>query len=169
MRPASPLRYILVFWVLFFSGCAAYQTYRQVAEFERPAEYERFFELVDHAVKEAGMRNVSDFAVTGFPYLRSNRFLAGLKSDLNNNARRQQWVLWMQKLDLAARRKEILTLPAEDLKDLTRKLGEPADRNLLIDRATFLSDRLLAHDCRSANFADHVRALLLSGCRGSLR
>jgi hypothetical protein len=143
---------MLLFLALFYSGCAAYNTYQQVANFERPAEYERFFELLDHTVKEAGVRNVSDFAVMGFPYLRSNRFLAGLKPDLNHGARRKQWVRWMQKLDLKARRKEIQNLPAGDLKDLTRRLGEPADRKILLYRATVYSDRLLAHDQHQPDF-----------------
>lgn len=158
MRSANLIRCILLFWVLLLPGCAAYHTYQQVADFERPVEYVRFFELLDHTVKEAGIRDGSDFAVTGFPYLRSNRFIAGLKPDLNNDARRQQWVRWMQKLDLAARRKEIQNLSAEDLKNLARRVGEPADRKLLIVRATFHSDRLLAHDQRQPNFYQTLQA-----------
>jgi hypothetical protein len=152
MRFANYLRFILAFGVFFYSGCAAYHTSRQVAEFERPAEYERFFELLDHSVKEAGVRNASDFAVAGFPYLRSNRFLAGLKPDLNNDARRSQWVRWMQTLDLAARRKEIQNLPIEDLKELAHRLGEPVDRKILVNRAADYSDRLLSHDQRQPDF-----------------
>ncbi len=158
MRVILPMRLLLLVLALYFQGCATYNTYQRVADYGRPAEYVRFFELLDHTVKEAGVRNVSDFAVTGFPYLRSNRFLAGLNTDLNNDARLKQWVRWMQQLDLAARRKEIQNLPAEDLKDLTHRLGRPADRKILINRVTFYSDRLLAHDQRQPNFYQTLQA-----------
>jgi hypothetical protein len=152
MRFSNPLRFMLVCGILFYAGCTAFHTARQVADFERPAEYERFFELLGRTVKEAGVRNASDFAVAGFPYLRSNRFLAGLKPDLNNEARRRQWVRWMQALDLAARRKEIQNLPAEYLKKLAHRPGEPVDRKNIVNRAADYSDRLLAHDQRQPDF-----------------
>jgi hypothetical protein len=160
MRFSNPLRFILVCGILFYAGCAAFHTARPVANFERPAEYERFFELLDHTVKAAGVRNASDFAVVGFPYLRSNRFLAGLKPDLNNEARRRQWVRWMQALDLAARRKEIQNLPAEYLKKLAHRLGEPVDRKIIVKRAADYSNRLLAHDQRQADFYQTLLAVV---------
>lgn len=152
------MRCIFLFLAIYFQGCATYHTYQQVADFKRPAEYVKFFELLDQTVKNAGVHNASVFTVTGFPYLRSSRFLAGLKADLNTDARRTQWVGWMQQLDLAARRKEILTLPAEDLKDLSQKLGEPADRKILLNRINFYSDRLLAHDQRQPNYYQTLQA-----------
>ena len=96
------MRYIFLFLAIYFQGCATYHTYQQVADFKRPAEYVKFFELLDQTVKKAGVRNASVFTVTGFPYLRSSRFIADLKADLNTDARRKQWVGWMQQLDLAA-------------------------------------------------------------------
>jgi hypothetical protein len=162
MGSAYLMRNTILFLVIFFQSCASLQTYQQVADFERPAEYARFFELLDHTVKEAGIRNVSDFAVRGFPYLRSNRFLADLKPDLNNDARRNQWVRWMQKLDLAARRKEIQNLAAEGLQNLTQQLGEPADRDILFNRATDYSDRLLSHDQRQPDFYQTLLAAVTS-------
>lgn len=152
MRSAKTLRFVLILGILFYSGCAAYRTGRQVADFERPAAYEQFFALLDHTVKAAGVRNAANFRVAGFPYLRSSRFLAGLKPDLNSDARRRQWVRWMQALDLAARRQEIQNLPAEDLKELAHQLGEPFDRKMLVDRAADYSNRLLSHDQRQPGF-----------------
>lgn len=87
-----------------------------------------------------------------------NRFLAGLKPDLNNESRRKQWVRWMQKLDLAARRKEIQNIPADYLKNLIHRLDEPADRNILIYRAILYSDKLLVHDQRQPNFYQTLQA-----------
>ena len=100
MLSDNPLKYMFLILILFYQGCATYQTRQQVADFERPIEYTRFFELLDQAVKEAGVSNASDFKVSGFPYLRTNRFLADLITDLKNDAQRKQWVNGMQRLDL---------------------------------------------------------------------
>ena len=70
----------LLLSVLFLAGCAAIGLNRQVAKFQRPPEYVRFFELLDRTVAEAGVRDASAFTVSGFPYLRTNRFLTGLKT-----------------------------------------------------------------------------------------
>jgi hypothetical protein len=142
----SQIKYILLILLVFSEGCATFQIRQQVAGFERPPEYVQFFEVLDDAVKNAGVRNAADFAVTGFPYLRTSRFLQNIKTDLDNEPKRQQWVRAMRQLDLAARRKEIQNLPAEDLKDLTRRLALPADRNLLLDQVMKYSDGLFAHD-----------------------
>ena len=138
--------------ILLLIGCAAISTNRQVAEFQRPAESVKFFELLDRAVAEAGVRDAADFAVHGFSYLRTNRFLTGLKDDLTNDARKEQWVRWMQQLDLEARQKEIYNLPASALKDLAGQLGEPTGRQMLQQRATFYSEKMLTHDQRRPNF-----------------
>ena len=154
MRVNFRLYTLLYLPILLLVGCAAISTNRKVAEFQRPPEAVRFFGLLDHSVAEAGGQDASVFAVSGFPYLRTNRFLTGLKDDLTNDARRAQWVRWMQQLDLEARQKEIHNLPAEALQDLARMLGEPSDRQMLEQRAAFYSEKLLTHDQRQANFHD---------------
>ena len=138
--------------ILLLIGCAAISMNREVAEFQRPPEAVRFFELIDRGVAENGMRDASVFAVSGFPYLRTNRFLTGLKDDLSNDARKAQWVRWMQQLDLEARQKEIHNLPAVALQDLARLLGEPSGRQMLQQRAAIYSEKLLIHDQRQSNF-----------------
>ena len=146
------LHVFLLLPILFFIGCAAIGLNRQVAKFQRPPEYIRFFELLDRTVTETGVRDASVFKVSGFPYLRTNRFLTGLKDDLNNYARKEQWVRLLQQLDLEARQKEILNLPAAALKDLARQLGEPAGRQMLQERAAFYSAKMFTHDQRLPNF-----------------
>jgi hypothetical protein len=146
------LHVFLLLPILFFIGCAAIGLNRQVAKFQRPPEYTRFFELLDRTVAEAGVRDASAFKVSGFPYLRTNRFLTGLKEDLNNDARKQQWVHRLQQLDTEARQREIYNLPTAALKDLARQLGEPAGRQMLQERAAFYSAKILTHDQRLPNF-----------------
>ena len=142
----------LLLSVLFLAGCAAIGLNRQVAKFQRPPEYVRFFELLDRTVAEAGVRDASAFTVSGFPYLRTNRFLTGLKDDLNNEARKELWVYRLQQLDLETRQREIHNLPAAALKDLARQLGEPTGRQMLQERAAFYSAKMLTHDQRLPDF-----------------
>ena len=154
MRLNLRLHIFLLLSLFLLIGCAAISLNRQVAEFQRPPEAVRFFELIDRSVAETGVRDASVFAVSGFPYLRANRFLTGLKEDLTNNARKAQWVRWMQQLDLEARQKEIHNLPAKALQDLARLLGEPSGRQMLQQRAAFYSEKLLTNDQRQSNFYD---------------
>lgn len=88
MRVNSRLYTLLFLPILLLVGCAAIRMNRQVAEFQRPSGAVRFFELLDRSVAETGVRDASVFAVKGFPYLRTNRFLTGLKGDLTNDAAR---------------------------------------------------------------------------------
>ena len=108
--------------------------------------------MLDHTVTEAGVRDASVFTISGFPYLRTNRFLTGLKDDLNNEARKEQWVHQLQQLDLEARQKEIRNLPADAFKDLVHLLGGPTERQALQERAALYSEKLLTHDQRLPDF-----------------
>ncbi len=143
---------ILLLPILFFTGCVATNLNRQVAKFQRPAQALRFFELLDRAVAKAGVRDASVYVVRGFPYLRTNRFLTGLKGELTDDARKVQWVRWMQQLDLEARQKEIRNLPPDALKELARHLGEPTGRQRLRQKAVLYSEMLLTHDQGQSSF-----------------
>ena len=143
---------ILFLPVFLLAGCAAINLNRQVAKFQRPTECVRFFELLDRTVEKVDVRDASVFVVKGFPYLRTSRFLSGLKEDLKTEARKEQWLRRLQQLDLEARRKEIQNLPAVALKDLTDRLGEPSDRQMLLKRAAFYSEKMLLHDQNNPDF-----------------
>ena len=75
MRLNLQLHVFLLLPILFFTGCAAISMNRQIVKFQRLPECVRFFELLDRTVAEAGVRDAAVFAVRGFPYLRTNRFL----------------------------------------------------------------------------------------------
>ena len=162
MRFKITIRYILLFSFLFYQGCATYVTHQRVAALKRPPEYALFFKLLDETVKEAGVRNASVFQIDGFPYLRTNRFLTGLKTDLNSDARREQWVRWLQRLDLQARRKEIQNLPDENVEDLARRIGVSADRKILYNRAASYSEALLSHDKERPGFFEALRSAVIN-------
>ena len=152
MRASLRIHTLLFLLILILMGCATIGLNRQVAKFQRPVEGVRFFEFLDRTVEEAGVRDASAFTVSGFPYLRTNRFLTGLKADLNNDARKEQWVRRLQRLDLEARQKEIHNLPAAALKDLAHQLDEPTGRKTLQERIASYSDKMLSHDQHQPDF-----------------
>ncbi len=109
---------------------------------ERPETCEEFLTGLDQRVTAFGVRDASSFPVPGFPYLRTNRFLSALKTRLKDDAQKERWVQWMQKLDLDARKKEISNLP-----DPTALfLASNPDRDALFSRVEACSSELLRHD-----------------------
>jgi len=154
------LRYshIIVLLALFFQGCATISLNQRIADFQRPAEIIRFFEVLDRIVDEADARNAASFRVSGFPYLRTNRFLTGLKPDLDTDTRKEQWLRWLQQLDAKARKKEIHNLSSGAIRELARELGQEADRQILQDRVADYSEKLLNHDQRQPEFFSTVQA-----------
>jgi hypothetical protein len=150
--------YLATALVLFINqGCAPWVARQFVAKSGRPTEYQNFFDQLDKVVAEADVRNASAFSISEFPYLRTNRFLASFKDRLTVDSQKEQWVRWMQRLDLEARQKEILNLPQKQFNTLVMRLGDPMDRQTLYDRLSFFSDQLLMHDQRQPNFYDALQ------------
>jgi hypothetical protein len=86
------LRMLLVALVFYSQGCATAVWHQFVADVQRPVELTQFFEQLDQQVITAGVGDASSFPVPGFPYLRSNRFLAGLQAELDTAEQFNQWV-----------------------------------------------------------------------------
>jgi hypothetical protein len=151
---------LFAFFLVFLIGCAALSPQKIPFLSERPEECQEFLNRLDEEVKEAGARDASNFPIPGFPYLRTNRFLASLGNNLQNDQQREQWVRWMQRLDLISRRKEILNLPDEAILSLgTGKTGQP-DREALVSRVEYCSDRLLEHDRARSDFYETLYPLV---------
>jgi len=158
---ACPWLVITIFfygWLL--SGCATPLSFRTSPAFSRPATAQGFFQQLDEAVDRAGVRDAADFPVAGFAYLRTSRFLAALKDRLEDDAQRQQWVRWMQRLDLEGRQKEIANLPPPALEKLAARLELPPDRRLLYKRVQFYSNEMLAADLRRPDFFPKLRRVV---------
>jgi hypothetical protein len=158
MRYRSNYHYVIFFLIILFQGCAATTVKHQPRDFERPREYVRFFEILDRAVDEFEVRNAASYPVAGFPYLRTNRFLTGLKNDLDTAPRREQWVRWLQQLDTEGRWKEIQNLPSAALGELAAELDQAPDRQLLQERMLSYSNKLMNHDRHRAEFFETLRA-----------
>ena len=146
--------------LFLLQGCATNISKLFVESSQRPVEGAIFFESLDEAVEQAGVRNAANVQIPGFPYLRSNRFLDGLNDQLKNETQKQQWILWQQQLDLDARAKEIRSLPEADFNVLAGRLNIEAERAVLLERVAFYSEKLRIHDQRLPNYYRAVTAAL---------
>ncbi|UCH20493.1 MAG: hypothetical protein JSU83_18410 [Deltaproteobacteria bacterium] len=147
-----------VFLVFIFQGCATLNMRQYEAVSERPENYKRFFKYLDKAINKAGVQDASTFPVPGFPYLRTDRFLAGMRDRIDTEAQKELWLRWMRRHDDVAREKEINNLPDSVLKDLALQLGETPDRNTLMEKVKFYSEASLIHDRGQPDFYDALKA-----------
>jgi hypothetical protein len=143
---------LLLILIVFSQGCASRVTYRFENNAQRPPETVHFFSELDTTVYQSGVRHGADFQVSGFPYLRANRFLVSLKERLENDAQKNQWLLLMHQLDIAARKAEIQNLPENEVQRLAAAFGIEPDRNSLFAYLIDQSGKLLAHDQRQPDF-----------------
>ena len=141
-------RYVLflLFFAIFVTGCASITAQRIPQSFERPKPCEEFFERLDGKVKEAGVRDGSSAPVSGFPYLRTNRFLSALKERLKDDREREEGVRWMLDLNLQAREKEIRNLHEGAISSFS------LDRERLLSQMKTCSKELFDHDKTKAHF-----------------
>jgi hypothetical protein len=153
MRKSCFLPVILIM-ILFAHGCASLVSYQFRSRSPRPLEEERFLSELDTAVSKAGVQNAAYFKVTGFPYLRADRFLVSLKDRLDNDDQKNQWMRWLQQLDIEARESEIRNLPASTAEKLAAGFGFAPDRKILQEKVISYSDKLLAHDRLQSDFFD---------------
>ena len=128
----------LLFFFIFGTGCAVFFPQRIPPSFERPRKCQEFFDQLDQKVDELGVRDASSFTLPGFPYLRTSRFLSALKEKVRDEKEKEQWIQWMQSLDLKARKKEIAHLTSRETGSLDRTSYEA--------RLEFCSNWLLHSD-----------------------
>jgi hypothetical protein len=105
---------------LIVAGCAAPERVdvlsAQSADATRTPEQrcEHAFALFDRVVAEAGVADAEAARVTGFPWLRVDRFLASFRQEQLADPAALTWVDAMQHLAADARRVEFANLPAAD-------------------------------------------------------
>jgi hypothetical protein len=103
-------------------------------------------------ITEADLRDASSASIPGFPYLRTNRFLAALKKDLKDDGQKEAWIRMMQELDLKSREKELHNLPDQTIASLDFKDGRKVDRERLYVQAKSCSSMILNHDRSRLDF-----------------
>jgi len=130
--------FCFVFFVFLLAACGTLPATRVPWESDRPEGCRTLFERLDAVVFEKGVRDAADAPVAGFPYLRSNRFVASLAE----RPGQEDWTRWMRELDLAAREKEIANLPDEAVRKLASGRDELARRLAACSQALYDADRV---------------------------
>ncbi len=136
----------LIFLLFFFAGCTSMTAQRISRSLDRPEECQSFLSVLDKRVDRSGVRDAASYPIPGFSYLRANRFLSFMKDRTDTQGGRELWTLWMQKLDLEARQKEINNLSDGIVSSFPAKQGAEPTRSELYDRVKSCSDRLFQHD-----------------------
>lgn len=83
------------------------------------SDCQQWFHALDDAVATAGVADVAARRITGFPYLRVDRFSAAFGEAAGDDSElREAWVARMHTLDAQGRRVEIANLPDEAVEQL---------------------------------------------------
>lgn len=142
-------RHRILFLPIIFvllSGCATLCPTGAPIFRDRPETCQAFLEQLDEAVDRAGVRDASTSSVPCFPYLRSDRFLAALKKNLETDEERAYWLQWMLELNLSTRKKEVRNLPDDVVVSFNGNNAEESGRAGLLRRVRTCSKGLLRHD-----------------------
>lgn len=139
---------------LLLGACATVPPEQPARAPESPMERAcaQFHAQLERAVAEAGVGDAQDARVPGFPYLRTNRFLASLRQGLDSPAAFAAWVDRLQALGDAGTAVELANLP-------------PAERQQLLPLA---ADGDIRETARRCGEALRARDLALAGGRDAL-
>jgi hypothetical protein len=145
-----------IFW-LFLMGCAGPMLQKEIESFPRDARATLFFNQLDMTVNKYAVSDASGFVVPGFPYLRSNRFLAAMKGRLDTSELAAYWVEQMLALGLASHRKELSNLSTAALMEISIATGETLDQDTVYQKAESYALRLFREDQTSPDFMDILK------------
>lgn len=108
-------------------------------------ECAQWFSDVDARIDAAGVRDAEEWRVPGFPYLRSDRFLAAYRDEVGSApVAYRAWLYRMRDADLAARAAELRNLSPATAKDawsVAQRCGEVLLQNDVADPATAVTLR----------------------------
>lgn len=143
------VRLLAVLLPLVVSGCASLGApsfapagrYRDAGA--EAADRAKFFGKLDRAVHQAGVADVQETRVPGFPYARMNRFLAADWRPAPDDSRFEAWATRLMRLDRRARGKEIANLPCSLRAGI---LTRSSDADALAARVSDCGELLLALD-----------------------
>ncbi len=150
LRP--PMRPLLLLISLLAGGCASVGVppspldARYLETDAQAAACGRFFASLDDAVHDAGVADVQEARINGFPHLRVNRFLAADWRPSPDDKRFGLWAMRLLELDRRAREQEIANLPPSTL---ARILAENFEPSALDARIEYCGERLLELDLAS--------------------
>jgi hypothetical protein len=118
-----------------------------------------FFVELDQLVEEHNTRDAGRFPMPGFPYLRTDRFLAAMQTRVDTPEKQLLWVKQMQQADLESRRKEIDNLPAAAFEALSEWIDAAATPDAVYARTREVSNQLLESDLLQEGYYDRLKAV----------
>lgn len=111
----------------------------------------QLFAESDRVIDQAGRRDQGVRQIPGFPYLRSNRFLASFRNQVSGTGQLEQWTGHLATLDRVARRLETNNLPDPAVRRVAQSQLAELDRCREQLREALLSDPLSISRLRTAS------------------
>jgi hypothetical protein len=145
---------VIIFLIVASAGCTTPAWKPQAAARDELSRCEQLFEALDNAVEAAGVRDGGAAQVSGFPYLRVDRFLASYRGESMSPDALVWWVERMRWLDKETRAIELANLPDAYRANLS---GELPDPQRLIDRLDECSGKLVQRDLAEAVRQERLR------------
>lgn len=152
------LRFVVAITLLIVAGCASIDTsVSRSRHLDSPDTALRdcaaWLQRLDAVVDEAGVRDGGEARVSGFPALRTDRFLASFREQATaDGAVREAWLKAMATLDAQAREAEISNLPWAALK----RLGVESKERLRTRTETCRAQLLRADQTATTLIAEHA-------------
>ena len=145
--------------ILMLTGCATVRMPGPAAV-EVTSEARLFFEEFDARVRRSKAHDAATFPVEGYPHLRADRFLVGMKDRLSTEDQWRDWLDRMYALGLRSRRNEMRNLnPDERNAFLSRYglAGEAEARELLQRHAATLQEEVRALSMNDESLREAVQ------------
>ncbi|OIO75156.1 MAG: hypothetical protein AUJ57_00620 [Zetaproteobacteria bacterium CG1_02_53_45] len=108
---------------LLLTGCSIVQ-HPLPEQSASPDACRSLFLSSNKAIEDAGVRDAGSHLLPGFPYLRTTRFYASFRDQVDNDKQFSTWVGQLARLDVEARTAELLNLPSTDRPDPGGKLEQ---------------------------------------------
>ena len=141
-------------WLLCLGlvACAGPLTRINTGVLQRDNQAQVFYLELEKVIQKYKVADAGSFPVDGFAYLRTNRFLAGIKDypELVQNG--NYWVRQLLNLGMSARRKEIGNLPGAAVQEFSTTMGESLDRKTIVRKAETYAHQLFASDQNHPEF-----------------
>ena len=117
-----------------------------------------FFALLDKQTRLAERIDPGYFRIEQYPYLRTNRFLASFRDEVENDQKFNRWVDHMQILDQTARQLEIANLSDADIATLAATTSKNELYQKVIACGDLLKNSDFSNDSKRKQLRQHTFA-----------